>query len=41
MGTTKLENIGADDPLLGWVGGPRGTGDIKTWDSTWVRLVDL
>ena len=41
MGTTKLENIGVDDPLLGWVGGPRGTGDLKTWDSTWVRLVDL
>ena len=41
MGTTKLENIGVDDPILGWVGGPRGTGDIKTWDSTWVRLVDL
>lgn len=41
MGTTKLENIGADDPLLGWVGGPRATGDLQTWDSTWVRLVDL
>ncbi|GAA5117698.1 GNAT family N-acetyltransferase [Alloalcanivorax gelatiniphagus] len=41
MGTTKLENIGVDDPLLGWVGGPRGTGDLQTWDSTWVRLVDL
>ena len=41
MGTTKLENVGVDDPLLGWVGGPRGTGDLKTWDSTWVRLVDL
>lgn len=41
MGTTKLENVGADDPILGWVGGPRGTGDIQTWDSTWVRLVDL
>jgi GNAT superfamily N-acetyltransferase len=41
MGTTKLENIGADDPVLGWVGGPRGTGNLKTWDSTWVRLVDL
>jgi GNAT superfamily N-acetyltransferase len=41
MGTTKLENIGVDDPILGWVGGPRGTGDLKTWDSTWVRLVDL
>lgn len=41
MGTTRLENIGVDDPLLGWVGGPRGTGDLDTWDSTWVRLVDL
>ena len=41
MGTTKLENIGADDPLLGWIGGPRATGDLQTWDSTWVRLVDL
>jgi hypothetical protein len=41
MGTTKLENVGADDPLLGWVGGPRDTGDLQTWDSTWVRLVDL
>ncbi|MCW2736497.1 GNAT family N-acetyltransferase [Nocardioides sp.] len=41
MGTTRLENVGVDDPLLGWVGGPRGTGDLKTWDSTWIRLVDL
>ncbi|MDT0187290.1 GNAT family N-acetyltransferase [Microbacterium sp. ARD31] len=41
MGTTKLENIGADDPLLAWVGGPRGTSDLNTWDSTWIRLVDL
>ena len=41
MGTTKLEAVGADDPLLAWVGGPRATGDIKTWDGTWVRLVDL
>ncbi len=41
MGTTKLENVGVDDPILGWVGGPRGTGSIETWDSTWVRLVDL
>lgn len=41
MGTTKLENIGVDDPLLSWVGGPRDTGELQTWDSTWVRLVDL
>ena len=41
MGTTKLENIGSDDPLLAWVGGPRATGELETWDSTWVRLVDV
>ncbi|PKH42694.1 Predicted acetyltransferase [Nocardioides alpinus] len=41
MGTTKLEAIGADDPLLGWIGGPRDTGDLQTWDSTWIRLVDV
>ena len=41
MGTTKVEAIGADDPLIGWVGGPRDTGDLQTWDSTWIRLVDL
>jgi GNAT superfamily N-acetyltransferase len=41
MGTTKLESIGADDPLLSWLGGPRNTGDLQTWDSTWIRLVDL
>jgi hypothetical protein len=37
MGTTRLENVGVDDPILGWIGGPRGAGDLKTWDSTWVR----
>ncbi len=41
MGTTKLEAVAGDDPLLAWVGGPRATGDLRTWDSTWVRLVDL
>ena len=41
MGTTRLENVSADEPLLAWVGGPRGTGSIKTWDGTWIRVVDL
>ena len=41
MGTIKLENVGAGDPLLDWLDGPRATGDVRTWDSTWVRLVDL
>jgi hypothetical protein len=41
MGTVRLENVGSGDPLLDWLDGPRATGDVKTWDSTWVRLVDL
>jgi GNAT superfamily N-acetyltransferase len=41
VGTVRLENTGAGDPLLAWLDGPRGTGDVKTWDSTWVRLVDI
>ena len=41
MSTVKLENVGAADPLLHWLDGPRATGDIRTWDSTWVRLVEL
>ena len=41
MGTVRMENVGAGDPLLHWLDGPRGTSDVKTWDSTWVRLVDV
>lgn len=40
IGTVKAR-VGADDPLLPWVGGPRGLRDIGTSDSLWVRLVDL
>lgn len=40
MGTVKLD-VGAGEPFLHWLDGPRGTSDIRTWDSTWVRLVDL
>ena len=40
MGAVKLKT-GADDPLLHWAGGPRGTSDIAIYDSLWVRLVDL
>jgi GNAT superfamily N-acetyltransferase len=40
MGTVKLK-VGADDPLLHWAGGPRATSDVATYDSLWVRLVDL
>ncbi len=41
MGTVKLGTVGAEDPLLHWVGGPRSTSDVATYDSLWVRLVDL
>ena len=41
VGTVKLARLGVDDPVLAWVGGPRGTSDLATYDSLWVRLVDL
>ncbi len=41
IGTVRLRAVGAEDPLLLWAGGPRATSDIATYDSLWVRLVDL
>jgi hypothetical protein len=41
MGTVKVGTVGVDDPLLVWAGGPRSTSDVATYDSLWVRLVDL
>lgn len=41
MGTVKLGTVGVDDPLLPWLGGPRSAADVATYDSLWVRLVDL
>ncbi|HEU4542282.1 MAG TPA: GNAT family N-acetyltransferase [Jiangellaceae bacterium] len=41
IGTVKVRTVGVDDPLLLWVGGPRATSDVATYDSLWVRLVDL
>ncbi|MGZ4483738.1 MAG: GNAT family N-acetyltransferase [Nocardioidaceae bacterium] len=41
IGTVKIGTVGVDDPLLLWVGGPRSTSDLATYDSLWVRLVDL
>jgi predicted acetyltransferase len=40
-GTTTVYGIASGDPLLSWVQGPRGLGDVKPYDSLWVRLVDL
>jgi predicted acetyltransferase len=41
VSTVKVGTVGADDALLLWAGGPRATGDIQTYDSLWIRLVDL
>ncbi len=41
IGTVKVGTVGIDDPLLLWVGGPRSTSDVATYDGLWVRLVDL
>jgi GNAT superfamily N-acetyltransferase len=41
MGSVKISSVGVDDPLLLWAGGPRATADVATYDSLWVRLVDL
>ena len=41
MGTVTVGKVGVDDPLLLWAGGPRSTSDVGTYDSLWIRLVDL
>src|SRR4051812_8229217 len=41
MGSVKVGTVGPDDPLLLWVDGPRGAADVATYDSLWIRLVDL
>ena len=41
VSTVKVRTVGADDPLLLWAGGPRATAGIETYDSLWIRLVDL
>ncbi len=41
IGTVKVHGVGADDPLLLWAGGPRSASDVATYDSLWIRLVDL
>ena len=41
MGTVKIGTVGVDDPMVLWAGGPRATSDVATYDSLWVRVVDL
>jgi len=35
-----ISGRGADDPLVWWAGGPRAVG-VKTFDSLWLRLIDV
>jgi predicted acetyltransferase len=41
IGTVDVRTVGVDDPLLSWVGGPRSTSDVATFDNLWIRLVDI
>jgi hypothetical protein len=41
MGTITINKVSVDHPLILWAGGPRSTSDVGTFDSLWVRLVDL
>jgi GNAT superfamily N-acetyltransferase len=41
IGTVTVSSVGVEDPLLLWAGGPRSASDVATYDSLWVRLVDL
>lgn len=41
MGSIVVKGLGADDPLLTWVGGVRAASEVVPYDSLWIRLVDL
>jgi predicted acetyltransferase len=36
----RINGAASDDPLVWWAGGPRGM-DVKTYDSLWLRLVEV
>jgi GNAT superfamily N-acetyltransferase len=40
-GSIKVDGVAGSDPMLSWVQGPRGLGDVHPYDSLWLRLVDL
>jgi hypothetical protein len=41
IGSVQVRTVGVDDPMVLWAGGPRATTDVGTFDSLWIRLVDL
>ena len=41
IGTVKVWSVGVADPMLAWLGSPRGASEVAVYDNLWVRLVDL
>lgn len=41
IGSVRIDGLGVDDELFWWIGGPRGASAVETYDSLWVRLVDV
>ena len=41
MGSVKIRAVGLEDPMLPWAGGPRSVSGVETYDSLWIRLVDV
>ncbi len=41
IGTVKVWSLGVDDPVLAWLGSPRGATEVSVYDNLWIRLVDL
>jgi len=41
VASIKVRGVDIEDPLLHWISGPRGAGDLVTFDVLWIRLVDL
>ena len=41
IGTVKVWSVGVADPMLTWLGSPRGASEVAVYDNLWVRLVDL
>lgn len=40
-GSIEVREIGIDDEVMTWLPGPRGADGVETYDSLWVRLIDV
>ena len=40
-GSIEVGEIGIDDEVMTWLPGPRGADRVETYDSLWVRLIDV